>query len=84
MRSPSHLWPHQHTPAALIMQVPLPQQRESSLIFLISRWHHGRRHGVCPRVYGLYCVGQYARYTPGTRKAACLVARLTTRLRHIL
>jgi hypothetical protein len=27
--SPSHTWPHQHSPASLIMQTPDPQQRLS-------------------------------------------------------
>lgn len=78
MFSPSHFWPHQHTPAALIMQVPLPQQRESSLM-VVSRTVDVFGH----KGYGLYCVGQCARYTPGARKAACLVTRLTTRVRHM-
>jgi len=30
--SPSHLCPHQQTPSAFIIQVPLPQQRLSSII----------------------------------------------------
>jgi hypothetical protein len=28
--SPSQRWPHQHTPSALMMQVPVPQHRGSS------------------------------------------------------
>ena len=32
MVSPSHCWPHQHKPSALIRQVPVPQQRSSSTI----------------------------------------------------
>jgi hypothetical protein len=28
--SPSHRWPHQHWPSALMMQVPVPQHRRSS------------------------------------------------------
>jgi hypothetical protein len=35
MRVPSQLCPHQQKPSALMMQVPLPQQRSSSMI--ISR-----------------------------------------------
>jgi hypothetical protein len=35
MRVPSQLCPHQQTPSALMMQVPLPQQRSSSM--MISR-----------------------------------------------
>jgi hypothetical protein len=27
---PFHCWPHQHKPSALMMQVPVPQQRSSS------------------------------------------------------
>ena len=30
--SPSQRWPHQQMPSALIMQVPLPQQRVSSFV----------------------------------------------------
>jgi hypothetical protein len=33
MRVPFHCWPHQQKPSALMMQVPLPQQRGSSMIF---------------------------------------------------
>jgi hypothetical protein len=33
MRVPSQLWPHQQKPSALMMQVPVPQQRASSMIF---------------------------------------------------
>jgi hypothetical protein len=28
--SPSHFWPHQHRPSALMMQVPVPQHLRSS------------------------------------------------------
>jgi len=35
MRVPSQLCPHQQNPSALMMQVPLPQQRSSSM--MISR-----------------------------------------------
>jgi hypothetical protein len=35
IRVPSQLWPHQQKPSALMMQVPLPQQRSSSM--MISR-----------------------------------------------
>ena len=39
--SPSHTWPHQHSPASLMMQTPEPQQRLSG-VFIIkpchSRW----------------------------------------------
>eukprot|EP01041_Mallomonas_annulata_P015868 gene15869-33454_t len=31
MRSPSQIWPHQHWPSSLMMQVPVPQQRGSSM-----------------------------------------------------
>ncbi len=34
MRSPFHRWPHQHRPSALMMQVPEPQQRVSSMVGL--------------------------------------------------
>jgi hypothetical protein len=30
--SPSHCWPHQHRPSALMMQVPVPQHLGSSVI----------------------------------------------------
>jgi len=45
MLVPSHCWPHQQRPSALMMQVPLPQQRSSSILlpFLISV-HHGEEH----------------------------------------
>jgi hypothetical protein len=33
--SPSHCWPHQHTPSALMMQVPVPQHLGSSLIHIL-------------------------------------------------
>ena len=44
--SPSHCWPHQHRPAASMMQVPLPQQRGSSVIqnSMMSAWRHSARH----------------------------------------
>ena len=29
MAVPFHCWPHQHNPSALMMQVPVPQQRSS-------------------------------------------------------
>lgn len=38
--SPSHCWPHQHRPVASMMQVPLPQQRWSSVI------HNSMKVGV--------------------------------------
>ena len=34
--SPSHFWPHQHTPSSLMMQVPVPQQRGSSSFMHMS------------------------------------------------
>jgi hypothetical protein len=34
---PSHRWPHQQNPSALMMQVPVPQQRVSSMVsFLVD------------------------------------------------
>ena len=44
--SPSQRWPHQHRPSALIMQVPVPQQRVSSFLM-----------GLLPFVGGLYAFG---------------------------
>lgn len=32
--SPSHTWPHQHSPASLMMQTPDPQQRLSGAFIL--------------------------------------------------
>ena len=34
--SPSQRWPHQHTPSALMMQVPVPQHLGSSLIKVLQ------------------------------------------------
>jgi hypothetical protein len=34
--SPSHCWPHQHTPSALMMQVPVPQHLGSSVIEILQ------------------------------------------------
>jgi hypothetical protein len=34
MRTPFQRWPHQHKPSALMMQVPEPQQRVSSMVGL--------------------------------------------------
>ena len=38
--TPFHCWPHQQWPSALMMQVPLPQQRGSSLIWYSRRSIH--------------------------------------------
>jgi len=49
---PSHCWPHQQRPSLSMMQVPLPQQRRSSLIWnsqvslrVVSRLFHQWPHG---------------------------------------
>lgn len=54
--SPSHCWPHQHRPAASMMQVPLPQQRGSSVMCnsMMSPLRHSARHAnlKCGRASG--------------------------------
>ena len=37
MLTPSHCWPHQQRPSASMMQVPLPQQRSSSIFHPFSK-----------------------------------------------
>jgi len=41
---PSHCWPHQQRPSGSMMQVPLPQQRGSS----VMRYSEGRGPGLRP------------------------------------
>jgi hypothetical protein len=47
MRSPFHCWPHQQKPSSLMMQVPVPQQRGSSMVGVLKCGASGLTHGAC-------------------------------------
>ena len=57
--SPSHRWPHQQMPSALIMQVPVPQQRVSSFLMGLRPFVEGIGNVRTRRPIGLGLIRPY-------------------------